>query len=79
MKIPRVKRPSGEVLAKVHSLKDKMGLIAAIEPTTGKWFIGKTLLDAIKKAKDEYPNRIFYSVRIGSSYAHEHKGGINKI
>ncbi len=79
MKIPEVKRPSEEVLAKVHSLKDKTGLIAAIEPTTGRWFIGKNLLEAIKKAKNKYPGKIFYSVRIGSSYAHEHKGGIKKI
>ena len=79
VKIPEVKRPSQEILIKVHSLKGKKGLIAVIERTTGKWFLGKTLLEPIKKAKRKYPDKIFYSIRIGSPFAHEHKGGIKKI
>lgn len=73
MKIVRVKRPSKKVLAKVQSLKGKQGLIAAIEPETGEWFLGETLLEAIKKARQKYPDKIFYSIRIGSHFAHEHK------
>jgi hypothetical protein len=73
MKIVRVKRPSKKVLAKVQSLKGKQGLIAAIEPETGEWFLGETLLEAIKKAKQKYPDKIFYSIHIGSHFAHEHK------
>jgi hypothetical protein len=73
MKIPKVKRPSEEVLTKVHSLKGKKGMLAMIEPETGEWFLGKTALEALKKAKKKYPDRVFYCVRIGSPYAHEHK------
>jgi len=79
MKIPRVKRPSKEVLMKVHSLKGKKGLLAMIEPESGECFLGKTTLEALKKAKKKYPNKVFYCVRIGSPYAHEHKGGIRKL
>ena len=79
MRIPEVKRPPEKILAKVHSLKGKKGLIAVIEPTTGEWFLGGTLLDALKKAKRKFPDKIFYSIRIGSPFAHEHKGGITKI
>ncbi|GAI72658.1 unnamed protein product [marine sediment metagenome] len=79
MKVAKVKRPSKEVLAKVQSLKGKQGLIAAIEPETGEWFLGKTLLEAIKKAKQKYPGKIFYSIRIGSPFAHEHKGRISRV
>ncbi|MCK4476580.1 MAG: hypothetical protein KAU16_07615 [Methanophagales archaeon] len=79
MKIPGVKRPSGEVLARVHSFSDKKGMIAVIEPETGEWFLGKTLVEALKKAKNKYPDKIFYSIRIGSPFAHEHKGGIRKV
>ena len=79
MNIPKVKRPKDEVLAKVHSLKGKKGMIAVIEPDTGDWFLGKNLLDALKKAKKKYSDKIFYSIRIGSPYAHEHKGGIRRI
>jgi hypothetical protein len=73
MKIPKVKRPSKEVLAKVHSLKKAKGMIAVIEPDSGEYFLGKTLLEAVKKAKECYPNTIFYSVRVGHPFAHQLK------
>jgi len=79
MKIPEVKRPSKEVLAKVQSLKDKKGVIAVIEPDTGEYFLGKNLLEALKKARTKYPGSIFYTIRIGYPSAHWHKGGIRRI
>lgn len=79
MKIPKVRRPSKEVLAQVHSMKSQKGLIAVIEPDSGDYFFGKTLLEAIKKARREYSDKIFYSIRVGSPYAHEHKGGIKRV
>lgn len=78
MNLPRIKKPSKEVLAKVHSLKGKKGMLAMIEPETGDWFLDKTTLGALKKAKGKYPNSVFYCVRVGSPFAHEHKGGIVK-
>ncbi len=79
MKIPRVKRPSDKVLTQLHSLKNQKGMIAVIEPDTGEYFLGKTLLEALKKARKQYSDKIFYSIRIGSPFAHEHKGGIRRI
>jgi len=79
MKILEVKRPSKEILAMVHSLKGKKGMLAMIEPETGEWFLGRTAVEALKKAKEKYPDKIFYCIRIGYSFAHEHKGGIRKI
>jgi len=79
MKIPGVKKPSKEVLKRVHSLRGKKGMLAMIEPETGEYFLGKTTLEALKKAKKKYPDKIFYCIRIGSPFAHEHKGGIRKI
>jgi hypothetical protein len=78
MKLPKVKRPSKEVLAKVHSLKKEKGKIAVIEPDSGEYFLGKTLLEALKKAEAKYPNKIFYAIRIGYPFAHQLKGGIRK-
>lgn len=78
MKIPKVNRPSEEVLAKVQSLKDKKGMIVAIEPETGNWFLGKTVLEALKKGRKKYPKGIFYFVRVGYPSAHWHKGGIKR-
>jgi len=79
MKISKAKKPSEEVLAKIHALKEKKGTIAVIEPDTGDYFLGQSLTEALREAKKKYPGKIFYSVRIGYSFVHEHKGGIRKI
>ncbi len=79
MNIPKVKRPSEEIVTRIQALKEKKGLIAAIEPDTGVYFLGKTLTEALKKAKEKYPDKIFYSIRIGYTFVHEHKGGLKKI
>ena len=74
-----MQQPSKTVLAKIHSLKGKKGIIAVIDPKTGDYFLGKTLIDAIKKAKKKYPANVFYTIRVGYLSAHEHKGGIKKL
>ena len=79
MKIPKVKRPTKDVLAKVHSLKKEKGMIAVIEPDSGDYFLGKTLLEALKKAEKQYPNKLFYSIRIGYPFAHQLKREIRKV
>ena len=79
MKIPKVKRPSKELLGKIQALNKKKGEVAVIDPDSGEYFLGKTLTEAIKRAKSKYPDNIFYSVRIGSSFVHEHKGGMRKL
>ncbi|MCK4330339.1 hypothetical protein KAX02_10900 [candidate division WOR-3 bacterium] len=79
MKILEAKRPSKEVLARIHTLKGKKGIIAVIEPETGDYFLGKTLTEALKKAKRDYPGKVFYSIRIGYNFVHEHKGGLRRL
>jgi len=79
MKISKVKKPSKDVLARIHSLKEKKGTIAVIEPETGEYFLGRTLTEAIKKAKEKYSGKVFYSIRIGYTFVHEHKGGIRRL
>ena len=79
MQIPPVKRPTREVLAKVHSLKNYRGMIAAIEPESGEWFVGKDLMEALRNARRKYPRASFYFVRVGYPYAHSHKGGIKHL
>jgi len=79
MKISKVRKPSKDVLTRIHSLKEKKGTIAVIEPETGEYFLGKTLTEAIKKAKEKYPGKVFYSIRIGYTFVHEHKGGIKRL
>jgi len=79
MKLPEIRRPSKSTLKRIHSLKSKKGEIAVIEPDTGDFYTGKNLLEAVKKARKDYPDSIFYTIRIGYPSAHWHKGGIRKI
>ena len=79
MEISKVRKPSKDVLTRIHSLKEKKGTIAVIEPETGEYFLGKTLTEAIKKAKEKHPGKVFYSIRIGYTFVHEHKGGIKRL
>ncbi len=63
---PVIEKPKANVLKKVQSLKGKEGRVAAIVPETGMYRTGKTLTDAIKKAKKAFPGRLFYVVGIGA-------------
>ncbi len=46
------------------------GEIAAIEVESGDYFLGKTVMEAGRKAKEKYPDKVFYSVRIGYPVVH---------
>lgn len=76
MKIPEVKRPSKDVLSQVHALKEKRGMIVAIEPETGEWFLGKNVIEALKNARRKHSQGTFYFVRVGYPSAHILKGSI---
>ncbi len=43
------------------------GKYAAIDFESRKYWIGETLSDALKNAKAEFPNKLFYVVQVGSS------------
>jgi hypothetical protein len=73
------KIPSKEVLDRLHALKDKKGMIAVIEPDTGDYYLAKTLTEALNAMVDKYPGKLFFTIRIGYSYVHGHKGGIHKL
>jgi len=79
MKIPRSKKPSKVVLRKIHSLEEERGTIAVIEPESEDYFLGETLTKALTKAKQKYPGKIFYSIRIGSSFVHKVRGRTRKL
>jgi hypothetical protein len=75
----QAKRPAAEVLAKVQALKGKKGMIAAIEPESGEWFLGKDVLGALRRGRSKFPQGIFYFVRVGYPSAHTHKGGLKRV
>jgi hypothetical protein len=58
-----------------ESLKEKLepeniGRYVAIEPKTGKYFLGDTSAEALGSAHDAMPESRFYLVRIGHNVAH---------
>lgn len=80
MKTHEVKRPSPEVLKNLEALEAQYkGMIAAVYPESGEYFLGKTLIEAVEAAREKYPQKTFYFIRIGYPYAHEHRGGIKKV
>lgn len=51
-------------------VKDKLekkyfGKFVAVEVESGKYFLGSDQIEAIKKAKQQFPKSIFYIARIG--------------
>lgn len=51
--------------------RDHRGEIAAIEVETGDYFLGKTSIEATRKARQKYPNAVFYVVKIGFPVVHK--------
>ena len=75
--LPPIKRPSHELVAKIQGKEAKRkGLIAAIEPDSGDYFLGKNTIEAVRKGRQKYPGAIFYCVRIGYRAVYEHRGGL---
>ena len=45
--------------------KEHFGQAIVIDVDTGDYFIGKTGIEATKKAKEKYPHKVFFSGKIG--------------
>ena len=74
METPKVKRPPPDILARIQSLRNKKGMIAAVEPESGEWFLGSNVIEAVKNARLRYPDSTYYFVRIGYPAAHSQSG-----
>lgn len=78
MKVAVTQEPAPEILAKVHSLKKERGMIAAIEPESGKWFLGSNVIEALREARAEFPGGIFFFIKVGYPAAHSQRGGMKQ-
>ena len=50
------------------------GKFVAIEPESGRYFVGKTTRETMDKAHREMPDNKFYLQRIGYTFAHSFGG-----
>ena len=41
------------------------GKIVAVEVESGEYFVGETILDSAKKARDKHPDKTFHFFRVG--------------
>lgn len=48
-----------------------MHKFVAIEPTSGEYFVGDTLSEAIGASRDKFPDRLAHAFRVG------HKAGVH--
>jgi hypothetical protein len=53
-----------------ETIKDKLepehkGEIVAIEVETGDYFLGRRVIEATDKAREKYPDKVFYVARVG--------------
>jgi hypothetical protein len=42
------------------------GRFLAIEPVSGEYFLGSSLSEAIEAAREKYPDRLAYALRVGA-------------
>jgi len=59
-------------------LKDKLepehkGEIVAIDVKSGDYFLGKSVIEADKKAREKYPDDVFYFNKIGYRAVYVHR------
>lgn len=48
---------------------DHLDEFVAIEPESGDYFLGKTLNEATRSARQSYPNRLTHAMRVGHTAA----------
>ena len=58
-----------------ETIKDKLepehkGELVAIEVETGDYFLGQSVIEAIEKGREKYPNTVFHVIRIGYPVVH---------
>ena len=66
-------------LLSVQLEPENLGRFIAIEPFSGRYFLGDTGAQALVAARSEMPDRIFYLMRIGYRAAHTIGGHVSRV
>jgi hypothetical protein len=53
--------------------KTHLGRIVAIDIESGDYFLGQTVVEAVQKAREKYPDRVFHTIRIGAKAVHSRR------
>ncbi len=77
--IPRLKKPDEALITRIETLEAKnKGMVAAIDPDSGDYFLGNDTMTAVKKGRQQRPEAVFYCIRIGYPGVYEHRGSLVK-
>ncbi len=66
-----------QILPEISEEKLK-GKFVAIDVDTGKYYIDRTLIQAVTQAQRDFPNKKFYMKRVGYRAVYSHKGIVIK-
>ena len=78
--IPPLKKPKQAVIDTIQQQEARhKGLVAAIEPESGEYFLGKRTITAVEKGRRKYPEAVFYCIRIGYDAVYQQRGGFRKL
>ena len=56
-----------------------LGEFVAVEPDSGRYFLGNTATAALVAAHSQFPNKLFYLTRVGRETAHSVGGHATRI
>lgn len=83
MTFPRSVRSKHQIVAKGQEIYDKKlrnklesdyrGQIVAIEIDSEDYFLGASVVEAVKEAKKKYPDNLFYFVKVGFPAVNIHR------
>lgn len=78
--IPPLKKPSKALIKQIEAQEAKhKGMVAAIDPDTGNYFLGKDTIDAVEKGRKKLPNAVFYCIRVGYPGVYRLGGRFQKV
>lgn len=72
--------PAPAVIREIHRKeRRRRGQIAAVDPATGDYAVGRDVLSAVGRARRKHPRAVFYLVRIGYRTVGSHCGGPRRV
>ena len=78
--IPPLKKPPKSLIRKIEALEtENKGMIAAIDPDSGNYFLGTDTIAAVKKGRKRLPDAVFYCIRIGYPGVYKLRGGFRPL
>jgi len=78
--ISPLKKPPKSLIKKIETAEAKhKGMVVAIDPDSGNYFLGKDTITAVGKGRKTLPHAVFYCIRIGYLGVEQIRGGFRRL